>query len=139
MFSFENLSVWQKAIAWSDDIFEIAECLPQRWQFSFGEQLRRACLSVSNNLAEGSGRRTPAYQRNFYDIARGSVFEVVNILVLLKRRDLVNDIAYSTLYKQAEELSALIYRLIQAANESEVKGRVLREDAESYGTFNDAE
>ncbi len=64
---------------------------------------------------------------------------MVNILVLLKRRDLVNDIAYSTLYKQAEELSALIYRLIQAANESEVKGRVLREDAESYGTFNDAE
>ncbi len=37
MFSFENLSVWQKAIAWSDDIFEITECLPQRWQFSFGE------------------------------------------------------------------------------------------------------
>lgn len=132
MFSFENLLAWQKAIAWSDAVFDIADALPQRWQFSFGEQLRRACLSVSNNLAEGSGRRTPAHQRNFCDIARGSVFEVVNILTLLKRRELGKEADHVKLYAQAEELSTLIYRLIQAANDSEAKGRVLREGDENY-------
>ena len=89
LFAFEKLIGWQKAIDWSDGVFDVADRLPQKYQFSFGDQLRRACLSVSNNLAEGSGRRTPAGQRYFYDVAHGSVYEVVNILAILKRRDVV--------------------------------------------------
>ena len=60
MFKFEKMIAWQKAVEFVDKAFEVADRWPQRYQFSFGEQLRRAALSITNNLAEGSGRRTPA-------------------------------------------------------------------------------
>jgi four helix bundle protein len=48
--------VWKRAIDFADVMFELADGLPQRVQFSLGEQLRRAALSIPTNLAEGSGR-----------------------------------------------------------------------------------
>ena len=60
MFKFEKMIAWQKAADFVDKAFEVADRWPQRYQFSFGEQLRRAALSITNNLAEGSRRRTPA-------------------------------------------------------------------------------
>jgi four helix bundle protein len=55
MFRFENLEVWQRAAAISPALFQIAETLEQRKQFRWAEQLRAAALSITNNIAEGSG------------------------------------------------------------------------------------
>jgi len=130
MFSFEKMVAWQKAIAWSDGIFDVADRLPQKMQFSFGEQLRRACLSVSNNLAEGSGRQTPRGQRYFYDIARGSAYEVINILAILKRRNQVSDNEFAGFYNQGDELASIIYGLQKAAVDAEKKQSLREPDAE---------
>ena len=121
MFSFEKMTGWQKAIEWADGVFDVADRLPQKFQFSFGEQLRRACLSVSNNLAEGSGRQTPRGQRYFYDIARGSTYEVISILAILKRRGQVSAEEFTRFYKQGDELASIIYGLQQATFEAETK------------------
>ena len=121
MFSFEKMTAWQKAIEWADGVFDIADRLPQKFQFSFGEQLRRACLSVSNNLAEGSGRRTPREQRYFYDIAHGSTYEVISILAILKRRGHASVEEFARFYKQGDELASIIYGLQPAASEAEAK------------------
>jgi four helix bundle protein len=69
VFKFEKMIAWQKAVEFADQAFDVADRLPQRLQFSFGEQLLRAALSITNNLAEGSGRRTPGGRRIFYDTA----------------------------------------------------------------------
>ncbi len=121
MFSFEKMTAWQKAIEWADGVFDVADRLPQKFQFSFGEQLRRACLSVSNNLAEGSGRLTPRGQRYFYDIAHGSIYEVVSILAILKRRGYVSTEEFSQFYKQGDELASITYGLQKATFEAETK------------------
>ena len=139
MFSFEKMIAWQKAIEWADEVFEIADRLPQKHQFSFGEQLRRACLSVPNNLAEGSGRRTPRGQRYFYDIAHGSTYEVVSILAILKRRSHVSLEEYAKFYKQGDELAAIIYGLEEAAFAAEEKQRSLREPQAGYGDLDEFE
>jgi hypothetical protein len=54
-FKFERLEVWQKAIDFANTMFDIADALPQRYQFSLGEQLRRAALSISTNIAHKIG------------------------------------------------------------------------------------
>jgi four helix bundle protein len=137
MFSFEKMLAWQKAVEWSDSIFDVADRLHQKYQFSFGDQLRRACLSVSNNLAEGSGRRTPAGQRYFYDVAHGSIYEVVSVLAILKRRDLLPADEYDKLYKQGDEVASIVYGLSRATFEAEKKqesrSRVVREPGAEYG------
>lgn len=53
MFKFQTLNVWKKAINYVDELMSIADVLPQKYQFSVGEQLRRAALSITNNIAEG--------------------------------------------------------------------------------------
>jgi len=79
-FKFERLETWQRASDFANAMFDIADALPQRYQFSPGEQLRRAALSISTNVAEGPGRDNPRESRYFYRISKGSVYECVSLL-----------------------------------------------------------
>jgi four helix bundle protein len=54
-FRFEDMEIWQRAVEVSMPVFDIADLLEDEWKYRFGEQLRAAMLSVSNNMAEGSG------------------------------------------------------------------------------------
>jgi four helix bundle protein len=65
-FKFEKLDVWKRSIDFADELFQIADDLPQQYQFSLGEQLRRAALSIPTNIAEGSGRDSVKSRSYFY-------------------------------------------------------------------------
>lgn len=132
MFSFERMIAWQKSIEFVDEVFDISDRLPQKYQFSLGEQLRRATLSITNNLAEGSGRGTSALQRNFYDIAKGSMFEVMSILAVIHKRKLINDVDLDLLRTRAKEIVSIIFGLIKATYENE--GKVVRDESGIYET-----
>jgi four helix bundle protein len=56
MFKFQTLEVWKKSVGFADLMIDIADDLPQKYQHSLSDQLRRAGLSVPNNVAEGNGR-----------------------------------------------------------------------------------
>ena len=99
-FKFERLDVWKRGIAWADKVFDIAEVLPQKYQFSLGEQLRRAALSIPTNIAEGTGRNQGKESAYFYRIAKGSVYEVVSLLVMCDRRELLSREIYRELYER---------------------------------------
>jgi len=86
MFKFQTLTVWQKAMELADLLCEIADGLPQKYQFSFADQLRRAALSIPSNIAEGNGRKTKKDSNHFYVVSYGSVMESMNILILLSKR-----------------------------------------------------
>jgi len=55
MFRFQTLDIWQRSIEVAEDLFDFADELDRRKLFRFAEQLRDAALSMSNNIAEGSG------------------------------------------------------------------------------------
>ena len=59
-YDFQKLEVYKKAMDFVERIFEITEKFPQSLQYSLGDQLRRATLSICNNLAEGSQKRGAA-------------------------------------------------------------------------------
>jgi four helix bundle protein len=53
MFRFEELEIWKLAIEYGDKLYNIADKFPMRELYAMGSQLRRAALSISNNIAEG--------------------------------------------------------------------------------------
>ena len=88
-FRFEDLEIWQMAIEIADEIFDIADHLDKKRLYRFAEQLRGAGMSMSNNIAEGSGSSSKAEFKNYLNIARRSTFENANILILLEKRGLI--------------------------------------------------
>jgi four helix bundle protein len=113
MLNFERLIVWQKAIRYAVKLVRITDRLQQKYQFSFGEQLRRAALSIPSNIAEGAGRKTKRDRGNFYSIAKGSVYESVNILKVLESLEVLSDSTpnYKELYEEAEEVCKMLFGL----------------------------
>jgi four helix bundle protein len=78
MFDFEKLDVYKKAKIFNADIRKFIKAT--KLDNTTNDQLRRAAFSVVLNLAEGSGRFSKPDRRNFFIIARSSVFECVAIL-----------------------------------------------------------
>ena len=113
-FRFERLDVWPLALDYTDACLTIAQELPRELQFSFGDQLRRAAISILANIAEGAGKGTSRSEGNYYDIAHGSVAETVALLILLRRRNLVSGEAFDTLYQRANRISAMLWGLRQS-------------------------
>jgi len=89
-FRFQDLEIWTEAINMGDLLFEIADTLEEKKLFRFAEQLRGAGMSISNNIAEGSGSSSKAEFKQFLNIARRSTFEVANILIILNRRKVID-------------------------------------------------
>ena len=55
-FRFEELAVWQKAVDFADCIYDVTAKFPSEERFGLTNQLRRAVVSVSSNIAEGNSR-----------------------------------------------------------------------------------
>ena len=90
-FRFQDLKIWQLAIEIADHLFELAESLEANRLYRFAEQLRAAGMSMSNNIAEGSGSDSNKEFKQFLNIARRSTFENANILIILRRRSLMTE------------------------------------------------
>jgi four helix bundle protein len=87
-FRFQDLEIWQFGMELSDQLFNVADCLEEKKLFRFAEQLRGAVMSLTNNIAKGSGSISNRDFKNFLSIARKSTFEIANILIILDRKRL---------------------------------------------------
>jgi four helix bundle protein len=90
-FRFQDLEIWKKSIEISDGIFDISDTLEKRHLYRFAEQLRGSCLSVSNNIAEGSGSISRKEFVQFLNFSRRSIFETANIIIILNKRKIINE------------------------------------------------
>lgn len=90
-FRFQDLEIWKLAVEIADELFEIGDELEEKHLFRFAAQLRGAGMSMSNNIAEGSGSEWKKEFKNFLNIARRSAFENANILIILNGRKIIED------------------------------------------------
>lgn len=114
MFDFEKLEVYKQAKTFNLNIQKFL--LKNSLDNTARHQLRRASLSIVLNIAEGSGRNSRADKRNFLVIARGSAFECVAILDVLKEEGIVKEEVFMQFYNRAEGLSKMFYAMIQKLN-----------------------
>ena len=108
MFNFEKLDVWQKAIDFADLIYNRTRAFPPDERFGLTNQLRRAAVSISSNIAEGSSRSSKGDFARFVEIATGSVIEVVSQAFIAQRQRLLNENEFRQIYTDAEELSRML-------------------------------
>jgi len=88
-FRFQDLEIWKMAIELTDKLFDIADKIEKIKYFRVAEQLRAAGLSISNNIAEGSGSDSKKDFSNFLNFSRRSSYESANIIIILNRRNLI--------------------------------------------------
>jgi four helix bundle protein len=108
MFNFEKLDVWQKAIDLADLVYHHTRNFPADERFGLTNQMRRAAVSISSNIAEGSSRMSQTDFGRFIEIATGSVFEVISQAFIGHRQGLLNDAKFRALYVAAEELGRML-------------------------------
>ena len=112
-FRFQELEIWKRASAASPELFRMADLLEKQRLFRFAEQLRGAALSVTNNIAEGSGSISRVDFANFLNTARRSIFEVANILFLLSDNRIIRTKTLEPLISELEEQSRMILAFIR--------------------------
>ena len=108
MFRFEKLGVWQKSVDFADRVYEVTRGFPADERYGLTSQLRRAAVSISSNIAEGSGRSSDKDFAHFVQIAYGSVMEVVSQIHIAKRQTMLTEDAFQNLYSQANEISRML-------------------------------
>ncbi|MFD0893320.1 four helix bundle protein [Luteolibacter ambystomatis] len=114
MFNFEKLEVWHKAIEFADAVYAATRHFPSEERFGLTNQMRRAAVSISSNIAEGSSRSSRADYARFLEIATGSLFETVSQCTIGLRQGFLAEGDYAALYAAAEEQSKMISGLRRA-------------------------
>jgi four helix bundle protein len=122
---FEDLPVWQEAIRLAEGVYNMTESKAWRSSPSLRDQIERAALSVSNNIAEGFERGTTKELLAFLYIARGSAGEVRSMLCFLNRRAASDNLKseISNLKSIAESCSRQIRAWAEHLQNSEIQGQ----------------
>lgn len=111
-FTFEKLKVYRKALAFSAIALHIVRNV--RGHQGLADQLARAALSVPLNIAEGAGRFTKKDKRQLYVVARGSVYECVPLIEMLKELAFIDDAKHLELRQRLLELARMVNGLIKS-------------------------
>ena len=98
MFRFEKLEVWQKAVELADDVYAVTRGFPDHERFGLTAQMRRAAVSISSNIAEGSGRSSDVEFSRFIEIAYGSLMEIVSQSLIAQRQSFMSEPARGKVY-----------------------------------------
>ena len=104
-YSFEKLDVWHKARELTKSIYSLTSLFPSEEKYGLTNQIRRATISISSNLAEGSSRKTSKDQARFTQIAFSSLLEVLNQLILSQDLEYISEQQYTEIRLKIEELS----------------------------------
>ncbi|MFN3908671.1 MAG: four helix bundle protein [Flavobacterium sp.] len=81
-FSFEKLEVWQGTKTFTVFLYRLMKAFPEDEKFGLVQQINRTVISVSSNLAEGSGRTSKKDQAHFYQMAYSSLMEVLSQVLI---------------------------------------------------------
>ncbi|HRY29786.1 MAG TPA: four helix bundle protein [Elusimicrobiota bacterium] len=113
-FDFERLDVYQRAVSFTNDLFRFCNNLPFKVQSSLGDQLRRASLSVCNNIAEGSDKASSKEKIVFYNYALSSMRECVPCMTVAFDQNLLSGEKLNEFREKCLIICRMLKRLIQS-------------------------
>ena len=109
--TYRDLIVWQKSVDLAVYVYRLTRDFPPDERFGVTSQVRRAAISISNNIAEGHGRATRGEFLNALSVARGSTNEVENCLLVSQRLEFVTETAVQPLLDLTNEISPMLSKL----------------------------
>lgn len=108
VFGFEKLEVWQKAIALANFVYKVTATFPNEERFGLVSQMRRAAVSVSANVAEGSSRWSRVEQTRFIEMAYGSLMELLSEAKIAEEQGFLLSADYMQIRTDASEIARMI-------------------------------
>lgn len=114
--SFTKLETWQEAHKLAIVVLRTCETLPKH--AALCNQMERAVVSITSNISEGFGRQTTKDKTHFYVMARGSVFELQNQLLLARDIGLLQTKEFDSIAKQTIVCIRLLHGLIRSTRKA---------------------
>ena len=108
LFSFEKLNVWQKSRELSIKIYKTTKLFPIEEKFGLISQMRRCSVSISSNIAEGTGRHSSKDKARFTEIAFSSALELLNQCILSNDLEFLSDKIYLEIRTEISEITAML-------------------------------
>lgn len=118
-----DLIVWQRAIELTVCIYKLTRSFPKDELYGLTSQLRRACVSVASNIAEGRGRLSPGEFRQFLGISQGSIFELKTQILVARKLAMADDKPLSEAESLSEEVSKMLASFIEKLRPAQKKLR----------------
>ena len=110
--SYEKLLVWEKAIDWASDVIDLVDKINyNRKHYRLIEQLESSSTSVALNIAEGKGRFSQKEFRQYLYISRGSLYETLSLLLIMKKKTWISDEDYNKIRANGLEINKMINSL----------------------------
>jgi four helix bundle protein len=109
---YKKLQVWQKSIDFVESIYTLTQSFPKIETFWLADQMRRASISISSNIAEWSGRSGEGEYIHFLHIAKGSALELETQLIIAKRLWYVEENVCCKLEENLNEVIKMLWGLI---------------------------
>jgi four helix bundle protein len=113
-FDFEKLEVYRLALEFLDFIFDICEKISKDMRYCLGDNLKRAGISISNNIAEGSGKKSGKEKARYYGTSLDSTRECTNMFIILNRRKAISKENYFKARQYGKRLTSMLFRLIES-------------------------
>ena len=136
--TFEDLEVYKEAREFRKAVYAMSRCLPELEKYDLGRQIRRAAVSLTNNMAEGHGRYHYPDQIRFFLHSRGSLEELVDDLNVCLDENYLSDDETEKLKEQARRVLILINSYLRhLRNRSASVQETDEEDPEFLEDFDD--
>ncbi len=110
--NFRNYKVWQDAVDYASKVYQVTSDMPWFEKKGLCDQLQRAVVSISSNIAEGSAKPSDLEFAHYLDTALGSAFEVETQLQIAKNVGYINEELYSNLLTEINDIEKQINGLI---------------------------
>lgn len=110
--NFRNYPVWQEAVAYATCVYQTTAEMPWFEKKGLCDQLQRAAVSISSNIAEGAAKPSDAEFAKFLDTALGSAFEVETQLLISKNVGYIAEDIYKTLRQKDVEIQRQLSALL---------------------------
>ena len=110
-YSFEKLDVWQDSRVLANNVYKMTNTFPDYEKFGISNQMRRAAISVSSNIAEGTSRVSNKDQAHFYQIAYSSLMELLNQIIISNDLEFLSNETEQEMRQQIEKVADKINAL----------------------------
>lgn len=111
--SYRDLIVWQKSVDLVTEVYKILRSFPEEEKFGLTSQIKRSCISIPSNIAEGYGRKYIKDYVRFLQISRGSLFEMQTQFQISINLGFTTEKQINTILETSVEIEKMLNTLIK--------------------------
>lgn len=113
--SFTDLITYKKSHALVLEIYSLTKKFPPDERFAITDQMRRAAISITSNIAEGFSRNSSKDKAHFYAMAKGSLTEIHSQILISRDLKYISEEEFVSIETKISECARLISGLVKAA------------------------